>query len=97
MSATPRTDAAKFFAEPAAADDYSPECVNVELARELETELQAARELLAHYRRFVGKLAVNPNKASAWYTAKAWAPTTLWQSIGHDLGTPDEQKAFLFD
>lgn len=63
---------------------------------DLEARFAAQTDLLAKYRRFVGKLATNPSKDSAWYTAKAWAPQDFWWAIAQDLETEAEQQAFLF-
>lgn len=50
MSDTPRTDKASFSADSGTADDYSPECVTADFARELEREnaklLTALRNLM---------------------------------------------------
>ncbi|RYD18848.1 MAG: hypothetical protein EOP88_21135 [Verrucomicrobiaceae bacterium] len=63
---------------------------------DLEATVAAQAELLAKYRRFIGKLATNRSKDNAWYTAKAWAPQDFWWAIGADLESEEEQQAFLF-
>lgn len=62
----------------------------------LGRHVAAQEEKLEMYRKLVGKLATNPDKASAWYTAKNWAPDEFWRGIAFDLKSPEEQQAFLF-
>ncbi len=61
-----------------------------------EANPEANPDLLANYRRFVGKLATAKNKNEAWGIAKCWAPDELWRSIGFDLATDEERQAFIF-
>lgn len=62
----------------------------------LGRHVAAQEEKLEMYRKLVGKLATNPDKASAWYTAKTWAGADFWRGIAFDLKSPEEQQAFLF-
>lgn len=66
-----------------------------QIALAIETENAPHFQMLANYRRLVGKLATNKDKANGWYIAKAWAP--FWKEMGFDLTEEAEQKAFLFD
>jgi hypothetical protein len=68
----------------------------MENIEELQAEIKRQRELLANYRRLVGKLAVDTDKNRAWAIAKCWAPDELWRAIGFDLETEEAQQKFLF-
>ena len=59
-----------------------------------ESLIKSQNEKLVLYREMVGRMALAENKNESWQLMRSF-----WDGhriIGHDLNTPQEQKAFLF-
>ena len=63
---------------------------------ELLAKISEQERLLDLYREMVGRMALADNKNQSWTLMKFWWDNKKLQTIGHDLKTADEQKAFLF-
>ena len=60
----------------------------------LLAKIEEQERLLDLYREMVGRMALAKDKNEFWLLMRQW-----WngqKTIGHDLKTPEEQKAFLF-